>query len=112
MARVTINERKLASLAKQAKSWPSSRKLIVSDAVVPGAAACVRGATGQISLGMVARFPLHPKNPTFRKYRGFGKAMDLSGGAIIHADERMPTGAIRPSGIRQQRSPVFGARAF
>jgi integrase len=68
MARVTVNDKKLASLAKQAKRWPSARKLIVSDALVPGAVACVRGSTGHVSLGMVTRFPLHPTHPTFRKW--------------------------------------------
>jgi integrase len=68
MARVTINDKKLQSLAKQAKGWPNSRKLIVSDALVPGAVASIRGSTGHISLGMVTRFPLHPTHPTFRKW--------------------------------------------
>ncbi len=78
MARVVVNERKLASLAKQARAWPGSRKRMVSDAVVPGAAACVRGATGQVSLGMVARFPLHPKNPTFRKWGDYAGPESLA----------------------------------
>ncbi len=74
MARVVINEKKLHSLAKQAKRWPASRRRMLSDATVPGAAARIHGKTGQISLGMVARFPLHPDNPTFRKWGDYAGA--------------------------------------
>jgi integrase len=77
MARIVINERKLASLANQARRWPASRRKIISDATVPGAAARIHGKTGQISLGMVARFPLHPENPTFRKWGDYAGAASL-----------------------------------
>jgi integrase len=44
---------------------------------VPGAAARIHGKTGQISLGMIARFPLHPANPTFRKWDDYAGAESL-----------------------------------
>ncbi len=66
MARVVINDRMLASFAKQAKTWPRGKRKTLHDAVVPGGAARVY-AGGSVSLGMIDRFPLHPKNPTFRK---------------------------------------------
>ncbi len=75
--KITINERRLASLAKAAKTWPPGKRALIHDAVAPGAA--VRAYSGgALSLGMVARFPLHPRNPTFRKIGDYAGAPSLA----------------------------------
>jgi integrase len=77
VARVTINERKLNSLAAQARKWPPGKPVTTSDAVVPGAVARVASG-GKVSLGIIARFPLHPKNPTFHKIADYAGAASLA----------------------------------
>ncbi len=77
MARVVINDRMLAGWARQAKGWPKGKRKPLHDAVVPGATAMVHTGGG-VSLGMIARFPLHRKNPTFRKIADYSGAGSLA----------------------------------
>ena len=76
-AKVTINERKLDSLRTRAGKWPRGKRALLHDGVAPGGAVRVYGGTGVVSLGMLARFPLHPRNPTFRKIADYVDAKSL-----------------------------------
>src|SRR3569832_743565 len=76
--KLVVNERLLNGRAKRAKEWAPEKREFLHDAIVPGAVARVHGRSGRISLGMLARFPLHPANPTFRKIADYSGAPSLN----------------------------------
>jgi integrase len=75
-AKLIINAKKLDSLAKAAEAWPEGERQMLHDNASPGGAVRVY-AGGTVALGMVARFPLHPKNPVFRAIDSYVDAASL-----------------------------------